>query len=318
MSWIAVAFVAPALWALVALLDTYFIDGIYRDATDGAIISGLFQGFPWVLVPLGLIDFDYPGHPIAVYAIASGSLFLISFLAYFRALFISNDGALMQILWNLSILVVPFMTWLLMDEILATGHYLGIVLAFVGLGAFLSDARMRTHDGRLIVVTMFGAITALSGSMVLSKQAYNLVAIVPAGSGSPSFASVFLLYCLGAALVAFALIAVRCVTRGAISALGFSAIGRRYVFIFAFAESLSLGGSLASQRAIDLAPSVSYVAVIESLVPVFIMIFSMAAAWLLSLSGNKRLATTYLVQFSNPARKVAALCAIASGIYIIT
>ena len=70
MSWIAIAFIAPALWALVALLDTYFIDGIYRDATDGAIISGLFQGLPWVLVPLGLIDFDYPGHRIAAYAIA--------------------------------------------------------------------------------------------------------------------------------------------------------------------------------------------------------------------------------------------------------
>ena len=141
---------------------------------------------------------------------------------------------------------------------------------------------------------------------------------MPAVSGSSGFESVFLFYCLGAALVAFALIAARCVTRDAIAAFGFSTIGRKYAITFAVAEFLSLGGSLASQRAIDLAPSVSYVAVIESLVPVFITIFSMAAAWLLSVMGNKRLATTYLVQFSNPARKIVAFCAIAGGIYIIT
>lgn len=318
MSWIAVAFVAPALWALVALLDTYFIDGIYRDATDGAIISGLFQGLVWTLVPLGLIDLDYPGHRIAAYAVTAGALFLLSFLAYFRALFISNDGALMQVLWSLSILVVPFLTWLLMDETLANGHYLGIVLAFMGLGVFLSDARMRTRDGRFIAITMLGAIIALSGSMVLSKQAYNLATSATTASGSTGFESVFLFYCLGSALVAFALIAARSVTRGAIFALGLSTLGRKYFFVFVVAESLSLGGSLASQRAIDLAPSVSYVAVIESLVPVYIMIFSMAAAWLFSLMGNERLATTYLVQFSNPGRKIVALCAIAGGIYIIT
>lgn len=316
MSWLAVAFIAPALWALVALLDTYFVDGIYRDATDGAIISGLFQGLPWLGVAIGAINFNYPGLHVTALAIAAGALFLISFLAYFRALFVANDGAFMQVLWNLSILLVPFLAWLLLDEALGIRHYIGILLAFTGLAAFLIDAGLEGGDRRLIALTMLLAIGALSLSMVLSKQAYSIASTDSGDQGRASFASIFLLYCSGATMVALVLIAKRGLATGLGSArFGF---GLRNALAFTFAESLSLGGTFASQRAIDLAPSVSYVAVIESLVPVFIMLFSVAAANLAAVAGNKRLSATYRVQVSSPVRKLVALSAIAGGIYIIT
>lgn len=67
MSWLLLAFVAPLLWAAVALIDTYFVHGVYAEPLDGAGISGLFQSSPWLLVPLGLIEFRAPGLLSAAY-----------------------------------------------------------------------------------------------------------------------------------------------------------------------------------------------------------------------------------------------------------
>jgi hypothetical protein len=50
-NWLLVAFLAPFFWALVNIVDVYFVDGIYKDDIDGIIIFGLFQIIPSILLP---------------------------------------------------------------------------------------------------------------------------------------------------------------------------------------------------------------------------------------------------------------------------
>jgi hypothetical protein len=317
MNWFLLAFVAPVLWAAVTLLDTYFVHGIYTDAMDGAVISGLFQSLPWLLVPLGLIDFVYPGNASAVNAIAAGALFLLSFLAYFKALFIANDGALMQLLWNLSVLVVPFLAWLLIGERLEVTHYAGIVLAFAGLAGFGFDARVQTRKARHIGLIMLTAVVALASSMVASKQAYQLAASMRT-EGGDDFWSTFLLFCAGASAAAILLLMMRGPAHAGIQARRVVRLSQRYFLVFLLAETLSLLGTLASQRAISLAPSVSFIVVIESLVPVFVMGASLLLAIWFRGAGRAELAAAYRAQFSNPGGKTLALVMIAGGIYVIS
>jgi uncharacterized membrane protein len=317
MNWFLLAFVAPVLWAAVTLLDTYFVHGIYTDAMDGTVISGLFQSLPWLLVTLGLIDFIYPGNASAACAISAGALFLLSFLAYFKALFIANDGALMQLLWNLSVLVVPFLAWLLIGERLEVTHYVGIVLAFAGLAGFGFDVRLHTRQARKIALTMLAAVVALASSMVASKQAYQLATSRQAASGD-DFWSIFLLFCAGASAAAFLLLIMRGPVHAAIQARRVADLSQRYFLVFFLAETLSLLGTLASQRAISLAPSVSFIVVIESLVPVFVMGASLLLAARFRGAGQAELASAYRAQFSNPGRKTLALAMIAGGIYVIS
>ncbi len=317
MTWFLLAFIAPLLWAVVTLLDTYFVHGVYRDAMDGAVISGLFQSVPWLLVLLGVIEFDFPGVAAATYSLIAGALFLLAFLAYFEALFITNDGALMQLLWNITVLVVPFFAWLLIGEKLELAHYLGIALAFVGLTCFGFDKRVLTPRSAKIGIAMLSAIGVLALSMVASKKAY-LLAAPHLSVSTVDFWRIFLLFCTGASAASCALLSARGWTQGTKWIGGMAILSKRYFLLLLMAEMLSLVGSLASQRAISLAPSVSLVAVIECLVPVFVMMASLLLVALLRVLGQRDLVVIYRTQLVSPGRKFLSLILIASGIYIIS
>lgn len=312
MSWLLLAFIATLLWTIVALLDTWFVHDVYADALDGALISGMFQSVPWLLVPLGLVEFSLPDITTTACALAAGALFLLSFFAYFKALFASNDSALMQLLWNLAVVAVPLTAWLLLDEQLLPAHYLGITLAFAGLAMFGMNRRTPSASSMSatpIIRHMLAAVVLLALSMVAGKAAYRAV---------DDFGSIFLLFCTGATAIALLLP----VALGPVQARSrmqrLMRLWRCYGLIFLLGETLSLAATLASQRAISLAPAVSLVAVIESLVPVFVMLGSLLLAGLFRWQGQPALAAAYRAQLAHPGRKALALVMIASGIYVVT
>ncbi len=309
MGWFLLAFVAPVLWAWVAVIDTYFVHGVYEDALDGAVISGIFQSVPWMLVPLGVVGFTFPGSATAFLALASGGLFLLSFFYYFRALFVVNDSALMQVLWNLSVPMVPFIAWLLIGERLSPNHYAGVAVAFLGVALFGLDAKTKSKQAFQIALTMAAAVTLFSLSMVVGKKAYLLT--------GDDFWSVFLLFSSGASLMAVLLLAFqgrKSIFGKAHRILGLS---RRFFFLFVIAEGLSVVATITSQRAISLAPAVSYIAVIESLVPVFVMFTSLFLVGIFRLAGRRGLESAYREQFANLRTKILAIGMIAGGIYAI-
>ena len=243
-------------------------------------------------------------------------MFLLSFVGYFKALFVANDGALMQLLWNLTVIVVPFTAWLLIGEQLTPNHYAGIGLAFAGLACFGFDRRIQTRYGAHIALAMLAAVVLLALSMVVGKQAYKLAALAQPVGGA-DFWNTFLLFCAGANSATVVLLFLRGPTHAYVQARRIVQLSQRFFWVFLLAEGLSLLASLASQRAISLVPAVSLVAVIESLVPVFVMIVSLLLAALLRMSGRLELAAAYRAQLADPVRKILALVLIGAGIYVI-
>lgn len=309
MTWLLLAFVAPFLWAWVSTIDNYFVHSVYEDEFDGAIISGFFQSVPWLFVPLGLVQFQFPGVGTAWWAMGAGAFFLFSFICYFRALFMHNDSALIQILWNLSVPTVPFVAWFILSETLLPIHYAGIALAFVGVTLFVLDGGV-TRDGFWkAAVPMFGAVLALSLSMVISKKAYGR---------SDAFWSIYLFFCLGATMLAAFLLVVVGRKKAKERAGKIIRLSGKYFWFFLLAESLSVIGTLTSQGAIRLAPAVSFIAVIEALVPVFVMTNSLILVVCFRKLRRNGMQELYQEQLAGLRTKVLAVVLIVAGIYAIS
>lgn len=307
-NWLLIAFIAPFLWALVNIIDVYFVESVYEDEYDGAMISGMFQIVPWFLVPLGVIPFTFPGMEAGLLAFLGGSAFLLSFFFYFRALFSRNDVAMIQVLWNLSVPLVPFLAWLLLGERLDAVHYAGIALAFLGAVLLSLDSNIRSNGFVATARIMALAVFFLSLSMVIEERAYTLAG---------DFWSVFLLFSAGATVSGISLSLLD--AKGSLERIRhISGLSRKYFLVFLSAETLALFGTLTSQRAIDLSPSVSFVAVIESLVPAFVIAVSFFLSIVL-LAKNQELARKlYADQLVGLRMKVVALVIIVYGIYLIS
>lgn len=96
---------------------------------------------------------------------------------------------------------------------------------------------------------------------------------------------------------------------------------KRFALIFLLFEGISFLGNLASQRAIDIAPSVSYVATIETFVPVFILIDSLLILfifWLILKKKTSIMKRIYQEQLDGIWIKALATVIMAIGVYIIS
>lgn len=307
--WLAIAFIAPLFWAIMNVIDVYFVSSVYEDEWDGGIISSLFQLSAWLLVVFGLVEFQNPGALPMLAAIVSGALLSLSFFYYFRTLFTSHDVVVIGAIWNLSVPLVPFLAWILVGERLSSTHYLGIALAFIGAMLFTVHERIRANNLGGVMKNMLLAVFLLSSSMVLQNWTYDHAAV--------DFWSGYLLFSLGAALAAGVMIAIdRCSWRDRSTHL--RELTTRYFHVFFFAEFLGLLAILASQRAISLSPSVSYVAAIESTVPVFVMIISLVLAALFLRANQTKARQLFTDQLDAFGVKLAACALIGIGIYLIS
>lgn len=306
MNWLQFAFIAPILWAIVFVIDTFLVEHVYSDEIDGSVIFGSFQLVPWLLVPFGMIDFVPLGFRETVMAMAAGMLLLFSVFFYFKSLFVLNDAALMQILWNLAVPVVPFLSWAIARETLLATHYAGIGLAFCGTVSFIFKKGGDMHFSR-VTIPMFGAVMCLSLYLVVNKEVYRT---------SPDFWSVFLLFSLGAALGAAILLLFdkKKIKERLGGIVGFD---RKYFVVFLLAETLTALGVLSSQKAISLTPSVAFVAVIESVTPVIGMAISFIIVLLLRTRKTSGIEELYRQQLAGIWRKLLSVILIASGIYLI-
>lgn len=306
--WLFVVFLAPLFWALVNIIDVYFVSGVYEDEWDGIVVSSIFQLLPWLLPFFGIVSFVYPSTQVFALAFLGGSCLTIAFFLYFKTLFISNDIVVVGALWNLSVPLVPFLAWLLIDEQLAMQNYAGISLAFIGATVFAFHQKIKTRRFGRVVTLMSGAIVFLSLSMVVQSIVYRSI--------DSDFWSGFLSFSIGAVATGLlTLLFDRNSLRDRANHL--YRITKAYFLVFFIAESLNLMAILSSQRAIDLSPSVSFVAVIESVVPVFVLILSLFAVLVFVWLDKFRAQQIYQDQLVGFKTKLLACCIIAAGIYLI-
>ncbi len=307
--WIFVAFLAPFFWALVNIIDVYFVSSVYEDEWDGIFINSVFQLLPWLLPVFGLVSFQYPGALPTIVAFFGGASLILAFFFYFKTLFVSNDVAVIQAIWNLSVPLVPFLSWLFFSEKLLSVHYIGTALAFIGAMLFVTHEEVRAKNFLGVAKTMVGAVVFFSLSMVLQSKAYDFM--------ENDFWSGFLIFSAGAGITGLALVffdpkSVKIRSRHIIQ------MTKSYFFIFFLAESLNLLAVLSSQRAIDLSPIVSFVAVIESSVPIFVMLLSLSLVPILLFLNKKKGHEIYQNQLVDFKTKIVAWVMIALGIYLIS
>lgn len=307
--WIFVAFLAPFLWAIVNIIDIYFVSGVYEDEWDGVIINSLFQLLPWLLPLFGWVVFVFPGWSATGIAFLSGAFLVLSYYFYFKTLFVSNDMVVVQALANLSVPLVPFLAWFLVGEQLSLVHYVGIATAFAGAMLFSLHGEIKEKSFGRVFALMTGSFVFLSLSMVFQTMAFQAT--------NNDFWSCFLLFSTGATVVGLLIALFDTKTIGA-RMKHIYGISKSFFSVFVIAEALNLLAVVALQRAIDLSPAVSFVAVIGSLAPVFVMILSLLLVVVFLGMNREKSRQIYQDQLVGFKTKVLACCIIAVGIYLIS
>lgn len=301
-SWIAMGLFAAGAWALSSVVDVCFVgDGVYREPADGPIIAGLFCALP-VLTGFGSGNWYDAGWDVAGIAMLSGVLYLLHIYFYFKALFILNDASNAEIFNTLSVLIVPVLAFVVLDERMAPLDYLAIALALLGILLLINKqaARLsRLAISHLAVSVFCVSLTMVMQAWVLQHATYGLAVSL---FSAAAFLSVVLVLCLQRN------------RRRRVSHLC-----RRFGVLFIVVQLLELGAVFASQRATDLGPSVSMVAVLECALPLFLMIFT----WFLMLLSRywKHMCSVAVhsalaLQISAAPSKIASMALILAGIFL--
>jgi len=318
--WLLLSFLAPMFWALVNMIDVYFVDGIYKDEMDGTIIAGFFQLIPLIILCF-FVDFNLLGKNYVnsrggsffdltlLQSFLGGIFFLSAFYFYFKTLFNHNDVSLLQILWNLTIVFVPVLAFLFFGETLPIYKYASILVVLVGATMLSFDMKTRKRISVKYFWTMMGAVLFLSLSMLVEERAYEALDL---SYGSQGFLLGFFFFGLGAFVTGllFAIYA----KRNPLPLI------KKYYKIFLLSEGIYFLGNFASQRALDVAPSVSYVAVAETFGPIFILIYSFVILFISSYiikKNNKIVKRIYAEQLSGVGIKIIAILIMAIGVYIM-
>lgn len=305
-NWLLIAFLAPMFWALVNIIDVYFVDAVYENEYDGTVISGLAQIIIWVSVPfMGLV---VPDNFTIILAMLAGGFFIIANFFYFKALFATGDASLVLIFWNTVAIVVPVLAFIFMHERLSTIHYLGIAVTFAGAMFISLSKKIKKENIVKVIFIMSGAILFLSLSMLLTREVY----------AKTSFHGGIMFFSLGSALAGIFFYVLRLHKYGKGKLINTS---KKYFEWFIFAELLALAGVFTSQRAIEISPSVSFISAIESIQPAFIIILSAIIFFILSFFsyGKKEIIDRiYKDQLLGMGMKIVAIVIMAIGIYIIS
>lgn len=301
-NWILMALIASAAWALSCVVDVLFVSRrVYRGPADGPLIAGLFCSIP-AMLSAGAAQPDTLSVTAVAVTMASAIAFLSHVYCYFKALFALNDAVNAEIVNTLGVVTVPVLAFVFLGERLSPLHYLAVTIAAFAV-LFLVQRQAGRIPGRAIGY-LAGSVFCLSAMMVL--QAYVLARV-------QYVTVIFLFSATVFAAVVFVLI-VRREQRASVVRMS-----RRFSSVFVGLQLLEIGAVSASQRATDLSPAVSLVALVECSVPLFIMALSalIAAAirWSSAWPTNELRSTLDLQTRSAPS-KFGAMLMIVAAIFL--
>ncbi len=252
------ALIAPALWAGICLIDVCFVAGdVYKTHTDGAVITGLFCLLPCLMIFAGVGDWEQITLFGSLIAIGAGVFYYLHIHYYFRALFSMNDACHIEIFGTLSVLLVPIMAFLFIGEQLSAKYYFVIALALVGVVILIRFNFSGVNYAVLSHLTL--SVAFISAVMVMQSWVFEEM----------GYWNGTLLFSASSFITALLVLSSSRTQRQRTFSLC-----KRFWPIFLGAEALERLPIMASQRAIDLGPSVSLVAVIESSLPIFIIAYS--------------------------------------------
>ncbi|MEI7749607.1 MAG: hypothetical protein WCJ25_01240 [Candidatus Moraniibacteriota bacterium] len=300
-NWMLVAFIAPALWALVILADRIFGKIFFADEAEAAGVIGMLGIMPIV----SIFYFGVPQIGLETFglAISGGILFTICTFYCFRSLFVSGDATLVAVLLNVSGLTVPLFATVLLKEALAPIQYVAIlIIVVVSIRLGLRNSVLE-NNLKHIIVPMAIAVVTVSLSMVLEGEVYRLV----------GFRNGFVCFSFGVFLGGVFFSTRAFLWKGKAFRLSPSDWLRLLLI-----EGTNLFAAVASQYAISIGPSVSFVATIETTQPAFVLLFSLIALGCCKLfGGSQDNVSMFRGQLAGFRGKFFTIVLMVIGVYIL-
>ena len=295
-SWFLFAFATPIIWAIVCLIDSCYVgDKVYRSAWDGPVISGLFSIAPLsicLLTAPSVIPTDTAATATATqlasyqknYAYLVSCLAAVMYFAhvyfYFRALFRLNDVANAEAINALSVVIVPIFAWFLLGERLSGAFYLAISLASIGLiiagwstlHRIYANAKLAiSSDESSEAETQIAQCIDVTVSLILAVSFYSLSMVLQSKALEDlNFSEVTISFSATTLTLSVFVLAMHGKYRKQITQTI-----QRFFPIFLCGEGLEILARLSGQRAIEIGPSVTAVALIQSTLPTVIIVLSL-------------------------------------------
>lgn len=255
--WFYIALLAPALFALINIIDDNLLRSVYRTPFFGAIISGFFALLP--LVAVLFVPITIPSLPIIVIAMLSGVLTVSYYVLYFKGLSVEAPSVVISI-FSLAPAFLPFIAYFLLGERLTSNQYLGFAfLLFASIGISAVDIKKFKFSPALYPIAFASFLYAVIS--ILQKYVYNTV----------DFWSGYIFFVIGMGLGALLLSLV--FKEGRNFYKEFRKVFKKWILVFFLVELLGIAAEFSYNYALSLGP-VSLVKVIEGIQPIYVLLFA--------------------------------------------
>ena len=257
-SWMVVSIAIPIFYALDCVLDSFFVGKkIYSNATEASLLSGLFTLVIIIFCIPFAGHFKQPDFDILVLGITNGALYFLHIYFYFNALFKLNDVSNLESFLGFNAVLVPLFAFVLLNEQLNQNQYIGIGVSMLGVIILTLSNLKRGLFTRTLGI-MSGAIVLLAMTFIIQSEISKYI----------NFYTTFVLFLTGILLCTLFL------WLGSNSP-DIVTTAKKYFRFFLISKLISLSAIICTLRAIDISPSVTLVAIIETTTPLFVMIISL-------------------------------------------
>ncbi|MBP9716573.1 MAG: DMT family transporter [Candidatus Levybacteria bacterium] len=254
--WFLLALLAPALFALVNIIDDNLLRNVYRSAHFGAIISGLFGLLP--LTALFFVDISVPNPIVASLGLLAGFLTVMYYYFYFRGLEVEKPSVVIS-LFSLAPALIPFLAYFFLKEVLTLNQYLGFgIILFSSLLISATDIKKFKFSPALLLIGFGALIFAIIS--VIGKYVYTEV----------DFWTGYMLFSMGMGLGALFLLFTK---KGRDFGKEFKKTFKKWILVFIAVELLGISAEFVGNLAISRGP-VSIVKVVEGIQPIYVLVFA--------------------------------------------
>jgi len=130
MLWLFYALISRTCYAICNLLDAHFTSGEIRDPFSRIFLFNLYL-LILLVVAFFVFNFSLPPAHLVPWIIACGASFFFYIIPYLKALQISDTSTVVS-LFTISRVVVPFLAYIFIGEVLTTNEIIGFVVVLAG------------------------------------------------------------------------------------------------------------------------------------------------------------------------------------------
>ncbi|HAG27430.1 TPA: hypothetical protein DCG61_01445 [Patescibacteria group bacterium] len=258
--WIALALLAPLLWAASNIFDKYALSKLSKGSYE-FIFLGSLASFLIIFLTIPIFGLEKIG-VVALWAILSGVSLQFSYLFYSYAL--EEEDASYVIPLYITYAVVVLLLGPLFGESITTHQYISFAIVFIG-ALILSQVKLSLsiHKYRKGALWMIPAIILLSFYTLFFHNSLQYL----------TFTDAFIYTEIGFALSGVSLLIVPKWRKEILSGIKEASLKKMKFFLLN--DVVDLSGHLLFQYALFIAPSASLIAVIGGVQPFYVLVLGL-------------------------------------------